>query len=75
MTNGLSPEERARANEHQRRQYAKEAARYDRGSGLCERWLFGAEHRAWACSRATGRILEMAIGTGLNLPSTPTMPP
>lgn len=71
MTNGLSPEERARANEHQRRQYAKEAAGYDRGSDLFERWLFGAGHRTWACSRATGRTLELAIGTGLNLPEYP----
>jgi ubiquinone/menaquinone biosynthesis C-methylase UbiE len=71
MTNGLSPEERSRANEHQRRQYAKEAASYDRGSDLCERWLFGAEHRGWACSRAIGRSLELAIGTGLNLPVYP----
>jgi len=71
MTNGLSPEERARGNEHQRCQYAKDAARYDRGSDLFERWLFGAEHRGWACSRASGRTLELAIGTGLNLPEYP----
>jgi ubiquinone/menaquinone biosynthesis C-methylase UbiE len=32
-----------------------------------ERWIFGTEHRAWACSQATGDTLEVAIGTGLNL--------
>lgn len=72
MAEGLSPEERALGNERQRRQYAKEAASYDRGSDLCERWLLGTDHRGWACSRATGRTLELAIGTGLNLAEYPS---
>lgn len=32
-----------------------------------ERWVFGSEHRGWACSQALGDTLEVAIGTGLNL--------
>jgi ubiquinone/menaquinone biosynthesis C-methylase UbiE len=68
---GLSPSERAAGNERQRRQYAKEASSYDRGSDLCERWLFGTEHRRWACSRADGKTLEVAVGTGLNLGEYP----
>jgi ubiquinone/menaquinone biosynthesis C-methylase UbiE len=71
MTEGFSPLERASANERRRRRYAKEAPKYDKESDLVERWLFGREHRGWACSRATGDTLEVAIGTGLNLPSYP----
>ena len=71
MTEGLSSSERARANERQRKQYAKEAPKYDEESAATERWLFGSEHREWACSRAQGDTLEVAIGTGLNLPSYP----
>jgi ubiquinone/menaquinone biosynthesis C-methylase UbiE len=67
VTEGLSPDERSRANERRRRQYAKEAPTYDEESDVTERWLFGREHRGWACSRATGATLEVAIGTGLNM--------
>ncbi len=70
MTEGPAAD-RASANERRRRQYAKEAPRYDKGSDLIERWLFGTEHRGWACARAAGDTLEVAIGTGLNLPYYP----
>jgi ubiquinone/menaquinone biosynthesis C-methylase UbiE len=66
-----TPAERARAIEVKRRLYAKEAPTYDREADFTERWLFGTAHRAWACSRATGDTLEVAIGTGLNLPHYP----
>ena len=71
MTEGLSSAERARANERQRAQYAEEAPKYDRESKSTERWFFGSEHRGWACSRAKGVTLEVAIGTGLNLARYP----
>ncbi|MFN6550645.1 class I SAM-dependent methyltransferase [Mycolicibacterium septicum] len=35
-----------------------------------ERMLFG-DSRTWACSQARGDVLEVAIGTGLNLDSYP----
>lgn len=64
----LSASERATANELRRRAYAKDAPKYDRQMGWFERRVFGMEHRSWACSQATGNTLEVAIGTGLNLP-------
>ena len=71
MTEGRSPPDRSKANERQRMKYAKQASSYDKESDFDERWLYGTEHRTWACSRATGTTLEVAIGTGLNLPLYP----
>ena len=59
------------ANELRRRSWAKEAPGYDKRMGFIERRVLGPTHRAWACSRTTGRTLEVAIGTGLNLASYP----
>ena len=61
-------EQRRSANDKVRRAWAKEAKVYDRRIGWVERRLFGDEHRAWACSRVGGDVLEVAVGTGLNLP-------
>jgi ubiquinone/menaquinone biosynthesis C-methylase UbiE len=45
----------------------KQAARYDRAMNFWDRHLFG-DSRPWACGRAIGEVLEVAVGTGRNLP-------
>jgi ubiquinone/menaquinone biosynthesis C-methylase UbiE len=56
--------------ERVRRIQDQEAPRYDRQMGFYDRILF-AGGREWACSRANGEILELALGTGRNLPYYP----
>jgi ubiquinone/menaquinone biosynthesis C-methylase UbiE len=43
------------------------ASRYDDGIASVERLLF-AGGREWVCAQAQGRVLEIAVGTGRNLP-------
>jgi ubiquinone/menaquinone biosynthesis C-methylase UbiE len=49
-----------------RAKWDKYAPRYDRDIGFFERVQFGGG-REWVCSQATGDVLEVAVGTGLNL--------
>jgi ubiquinone/menaquinone biosynthesis C-methylase UbiE len=49
-----------------RRYWDKHAPKYDQEMQFFDRKLFG-DTRAWVCSQATGAVLEVAIGTGLNL--------
>jgi ubiquinone/menaquinone biosynthesis C-methylase UbiE len=53
-----------------RRYWDRQAGSYDRVMERADRRFFG-DTRAWVCSRATGDILEVAVGTGLNLPLYP----
>jgi ubiquinone/menaquinone biosynthesis C-methylase UbiE len=53
-----------------RRYWDSHAAGYDREMAFMERILF-EDGRQWACSWATGDVLEVAIGTGRNLPFYP----
>ena len=53
-----------------RRYWDKASVSYDRQMQFCDRVLLG-DSRPWVCAQATGRTLEVAIGTGLNLPLYP----
>ncbi|HET8626626.1 MAG TPA: methyltransferase domain-containing protein [Thermomicrobiales bacterium] len=56
--------------ERARRFYDRFAGQYDRSVALDERLLFG-DGRRWVCAQARGDVLEVAVGTGLNLPYYP----
>ncbi len=58
-------------DERLRRSWDRRAGTYDRDMGAVERRWF-ADVRPWVCRLATGRTLEVALGTGLNLPHYPS---
>jgi ubiquinone/menaquinone biosynthesis C-methylase UbiE len=53
-----------------RRVWDEMAKRYDGSMKVVDKVWFGGG-REWVCSRAEGDVLEIAIGTGLNLPLYP----
>lgn len=54
-----------------RRYWEKQSASYDQRMRFFDRALAG-DSRAWVCAQATGQTLEVAVGTGLNLPFYPS---
>ncbi|WP_264021948.1 class I SAM-dependent methyltransferase [Mycolicibacterium pyrenivorans] len=52
------------------RYWDKHSGSYDRQMGFFDRHVFG-DSRQWACGQATGEVLEVAVGTGLNLEAYP----
>jgi ubiquinone/menaquinone biosynthesis C-methylase UbiE len=53
-----------------RRRWDRQAGSYDGAMTRADRYFFG-DTRQWVCTQATGTALEVAIGTGLNLPHYP----
>ncbi len=52
------------------RHWNRGAARYDPTMRMLDRVLF-RDTREWVCQQATGDVLEIAAGTGLNLEHYP----
>ncbi|GGS76300.1 ubiquinone/menaquinone biosynthesis methyltransferase [Planobispora rosea] len=57
-------------DERLRRYWDRASASYDRQMDFWDRRLFG-DTRSWICGRARGDTLEVAVGTGINLPLYP----
>ena len=55
------------ATERVRAIYDQHAPRYDALISVADRLLFPGG-RSWACAQARGRVLEVGVGTGRNLP-------
>lgn len=53
-----------------RRYWDRYAGSYDRQIGFLDRHVF-RDTREWICAKASGDVLEVAVGTGLNLPHYP----
>jgi ubiquinone/menaquinone biosynthesis C-methylase UbiE len=67
MSSAHGPSTGETAAQRQRRVWDKSAPSYDRQIAFFERnWFAGG--REWLARRAQGRVLEVAIGTGRNLP-------
>ncbi len=63
----LTPSEQNLENARRRRAWDKQASRYDKQIGWWESRVLGRDNREWAGQRARGEVLDVAVGTGLNL--------
>ncbi|BCB86260.1 class I SAM-dependent methyltransferase [Phytohabitans suffuscus] len=62
--------EQDRRSDRLRRRWDRMSGSYDDSMTRADRRFFG-DTRQWVCGQATGEVLEVAIGTGLNLPHYP----
>ncbi|MGH3872444.1 MAG: class I SAM-dependent methyltransferase [Pseudonocardiaceae bacterium] len=53
-----------------RRRWDRHSETYDREMRFLDRVLFG-DTRSWICQQASGEVLEVAVGTGLNVEHYP----
>jgi ubiquinone/menaquinone biosynthesis C-methylase UbiE len=60
----------SRRHDRWQRYWDKQSVHYDKHMNFLDRVLF-RDTRSWICSRATGEVLEIAVGTGLNLDHYP----
>ncbi|WP_369961915.1 class I SAM-dependent methyltransferase [Leifsonia sp. EB34] len=60
----------SKETQRQLRSWRKQAAKYDRKVGRAEQTML-AGSREWVGARASGRVLEVAVGTGRSLPYYP----
>jgi ubiquinone/menaquinone biosynthesis C-methylase UbiE len=59
-----------RRTDRLRRRWDRMSGSYDGSMTRADRRFFG-DTRQWVCAQASGDVLEVAIGTGLNLPHYP----
>lgn len=64
------PSESLKETKRVRSIWDKKASGYDKEMAFFERILFPGA-RQWACSQAESKVLEIAVGTGRNLPYYP----
>jgi SAM-dependent methyltransferase len=62
--------ESARRRARWRRYWDRHSKTYDREMRFFDRVLFG-DTRSWICQQVSGEVLEVAVGTGLNLEHYP----
>ncbi|QNE36371.1 class I SAM-dependent methyltransferase [Leifsonia shinshuensis] len=70
MTDAHSTPVPSKETQRQLRSWRKQAATYDRKVGRAEQTML-AGSREWVGARASGRVLEVAVGTGRDLPYYP----